>query len=185
MLKGFAGTSGESSAEDLRVGGPARETTEDESRRRRARWAWVGGLAGLALVLFFVYLRLSRTYAATSDGADQALQGWDMLHGNWLLRGWTIADVTYYTTEVPEYALVELFRGLRADDVHIAGAATYTLLVLAAGLLARGRSRGREGLIRFGVAAGIMIAPQLGNNTHLVLSQPDHLAPRSRCCWCS
>ena len=175
MLKGFAGTSGESSAEDLRVGGPARETTEDESRRRRARWAWVGGLAALAIVLFFVYLRLSRTYAATSDGADQALQGWDMLHGNWLLRGWTIADVTYYTTEVPEYALVELFRGLRADDVHIAGAATYTLLVLAAGLLARGRSTGREGLIRFAVAAGIMIAPQFGNATHLLLSQPDHL----------
>ncbi|MFY9846466.1 MAG: hypothetical protein WAK83_02730, partial [Trebonia sp.] len=149
--------------------------TEDESRRRRARWAWVGGLAALALVLFFVYLRLSRTYAATSDGADQALQGWDMLHGNWLLRGWTIADVTYYTTEVPEYAIIELFRGLRADDVHIAGAATYTLLVLAAGLLARGRSTGREGLIRFAVAAGIMIAPQFGNATHLLLSQPDHL----------
>ena len=52
---------------------------------------------------------------------------------------------------------------------------TYTLLVLAAGLLARGRSTGREGLIRFAVAAGIMIAPQFGNNTHLVLSQPDHL----------
>ena len=175
MLKGFAGTSGERSTEDLRVGGPARETTEDESRRRRARWAWVGGLAALALVLFFVYLRLSRTYAATSDGADQALQGWDMLHGNWLLRGWTIADVTYYTTEVPEYAIIELFRGLRADDVHIAGAATYTLLVLAAGLLARGRSTGREGLIRFALAAGIMIAPQFGNATHLLLSQPDHL----------
>jgi hypothetical protein len=175
VLKGFARTSGERSTEDLGVGDPARETTEDESRRRRARWAWVGGLAALALVLFFVYLRLSRTYAATSDGADQALQGWDMLHGNWLLRGWTIADVTYYTTEVPEYAIIELFRGLRADDVHIAGAATYTLLVLAAGLLARGRSTGREGLIRFALAAGIMIAPQFGNATHLLLSQPDHL----------
>ena len=136
---------------------------------------WLAGSVLVAVVLFFVYLRLSRTYAATSDGADQALQGWDMLHGNWLLRGWTIADVTYYTTEVPEYAIIEAFRGLRADDVHIAGAATYTLLVLAAGLLARGRSKGREGLIRFAVAAGIMIAPQFGNATHLLLSQPDHL----------
>ena len=136
---------------------------------------WLAGSVLVAVVLFFVYLRLSRTYAATSDGADQALQGWDMLHGNWLLRGWTLGDVSYYTTEIPEYALVELFRGLRADDVHIAGAATYTLLVLAAGLLARGRSTGREGLIRFAVAAGIMVAPQFGNNTHLVLSQPDHL----------
>ena len=118
------------------------------SRRRRARWAWAAGLAGAAVVLFVAYLRLSGTYAATSDGADQALQGWDMLHGNWLLHGWTLGDVTYYTTEIPEYALIELVRGLGAGVVHIAGAATYTLLVLAAGLLARGRATGRDGLIR-------------------------------------
>jgi hypothetical protein len=129
----------------------------------------------VAVVLFVAYLRLSRTYAATSDGADQALQGWDMLHGNWLLRGWTMGDVTYYTTEIPEYAIVELFRGLRGDVVHIAGAITYTLLVLAAGLLARGRATGRAGLIRLAVACGIMLAPQFGNATHLLLSQPDHL----------
>src|SRR5262249_15426716 len=59
--------------------------------------------------------------------------------------------------------------------VHIAGAMTYTLLVLAAGLLARGRATGREGLIRLLIAAGIMLAPQFGNATHLLLSQPDHL----------
>jgi hypothetical protein len=126
-------------------------------------------------VLFFAYLRMSGTYAATSDGADQALQGWDMLHGNWLLHGWTLGDVTYYTTEIPEYALVEVFRGLGADVVHIAGAITYTLLVLAVGLLARGRATGREGLVRLAVGAGIMLAPQFGNATHLLLSQPDHL----------
>ena len=126
-------------------------------------------------MLFVAYLRMSGTYAATSDGADQALQGWDMLHGNWLLHGWTLGDVTYYTTEIPEYALVEAFRGLGADVVHIAGAVTYTLLVLAVGLLARGRATGREGLVRLAVGAGIMLAPQFGNATHLLLSQPDHL----------
>ena len=98
-----------------------------------------------------------------------------MLHGNLLLQGWTIADVTYYTTEIPQYMLVELVRGLGSDVIHIAGAITYTLLVLAAGLLARGRATGREGLIRLVVAAGIMLAPQFGNATHLLLSQPDHL----------
>ena len=118
---------------------------------------------------------MSGTYPVTADGADQALQAWDMLHGNWLLHGWTIADVTYYTTEVPQYMLIELVRGLGPDVVHIAGAITYTLLVLAAGLLARGRATGRDGLIRLLVAAGIMLAPQFGNATHLLLSQPDHL----------
>jgi hypothetical protein len=129
----------------------------------------------VAVVLFIAYLRMSRTYPVTSDGADQVLQGWGMLHGNWLLHGWTIADVTYYTTEVPQYMLVEMVRGLGPDVVHIAGAMTYTLLVLAAGLLARGRATGREGIIRLLVAAGIMLAPQFGNATHLLLSQPDHL----------
>ena len=71
--------------------------------------------------------------------------------------------------------LIELVKGLGPDVEHIAAASTYTLLLLAAGLLARGRSTGREGLIRFAVAAGIMIAPQFGNATHLLLSQPDHL----------
>ena len=98
-----------------------------------------------------------------------------MLHGNLLLHGWTIADVTYYTTEIPQYMLIELVRGLGPEVEHIAAASTYTLLVLAVGLLARGRATGRDGLIRLLVAAGIMLAPQFGNATHLLLSQPDHL----------
>ena len=136
---------------------------------------WKSAIRDSLLGIYFLPRNMSRTYAATSDGADQALQGWDMLHGNLLLHGWTMGDVTYYTTEIPEYALVELFRGLRGDVVHIAGAITYTLLVLAAGLLARGRATGREGLIRLAVVGGIMLTPQFGNATHLLLSQPDHL----------
>jgi hypothetical protein len=128
-----------------------------------------------AIALFLCFLRFSWTYPAVTDGSDQALQAWDMLHGNLLLHGWTIADVTYYTTEVPQYMLIEMVRGLGPDVVHIAGASTYTLLVLSAGLLARGRATGRDGLIRLLVAAGIMLAPQFGNATHLLLSQPDHL----------
>jgi hypothetical protein len=148
---------------------------EEPKGNRFARWAWLAALAVAAIVLFLCFLRFSWTYPVTSDGADQALQGWDMLHGNLLLHGWTIADVTYYTTEVPQYMIIEMVRGLGPDVVHIAGASTYTLLVLAAGLLARGRATGRDGLIRFLVAAGIMLAPQFGNATHLLLSQPDHL----------
>jgi hypothetical protein len=150
-------------------------TGEEPKGNRFARWAWLAALAVAAVVLFFCFLRFSWTYPADTDGSDQALQAWDMLHGNLLLHGWTIADVTYYTTEIPQYMLVELVRGLGADVVHIAAAITYTLLVLTAGLLARGRATGRDGLIRLLVAAGIMLAPQFGNATHLLLSQPDHL----------
>ena len=79
-------------------------------------------------------LRLAGTYPVGSDGADQSLQAWDILHGNWLLRGWTVGDVSYYSTEIPEYMLIELFRGLGPSVVHVAGAITYTVLVLLAGL---------------------------------------------------
>src|SRR6201989_138740 len=41
--------------------------------------------------------------------------------------------------------------------------------------LPRAGRTGGEGLIRLLIAAGIMLAPQFGNATHLLLSQPDHL----------
>jgi hypothetical protein len=132
-------------------------------------------LCGVAAVLFACYLRLSATFPAGSDGASNALEAWDLLHGNWLLRGWTLTDVSFYSTELPEYAVVELARGLHPDVVHIAAAITYTLLVLVAAALARGRARGGEGWARALIAAGIMIAPQLGNGTRVLLSQPDHV----------
>jgi len=145
-----------------------------QGRTRRARWAWPAGYAVAAILLFLCYLRVSGTQAVTSDGASFALQAWDMLHGNWLLRGWALADVSYYTTEVPEYILVAVFRGLGPQDVHTAAALTYTLLVVLAGLLAKGSKTGKEGLIRVLIASGIMIAPQVGPGAFLLLLSPDH-----------
>jgi hypothetical protein len=135
----------------------------------------VAAVAVAAAVLFFCYLRLSQTAAVTADGASNVLQAWDMLHGNLLLHGWWLSDVSFYTTELPQYMLVELVRGLGPDVVHIAAAMTYTLLVVLAGLLAKGRASGRAGLIRFLIAAGIMLAPQLGNAATILILVPDHV----------
>src|SRR5258708_2523349 len=60
-------------------------------------------------------------------------------------------------------------------DVHVSAAITYTLLVLLAGLLAKGNKTGREGLIRVAIASGIMIAPQIGPGAFLLLLSPDHI----------
>ncbi len=141
--------------------------------RRRAGWA--AGFAAAGVVLFLCYLRLSRTVPVNADGASNALQAWDMLHGNLLLHGWWLSDVSFYTTELPQYMLVESVRGLGPDVVHVAAAMTYTLLVLLAGLLARGRAAGREAVARFLIAAGIMLAPQLGNASYTLLLSPDHV----------
>ena len=133
--------------------------------------AWVLGV----IAAFACYLQLARTRAVNSDGASNALQAWDMLHGNLLLHGWSLTDVSFYTTELPQYMLVELVRGLNQDVVHVAAAMTYTLAILLAALLAKGNSKGREALVRVLIATGIMLAPQLASGVNVLISSPDHI----------
>jgi hypothetical protein len=147
------------------------------SRRLRGRLPlllWAGGLLLVGIGLFTLYVRQSRTAPFNSDGAAAILQAQAMLHGNPLLKGWWTSDVSFYTTELPEYMLVQLFRGVRPDVVHIAGALGYTLAVLLAALLARGRAKGRAGIIRALLAAGIMLAPSIIGGTEVFLENPDH-----------
>ncbi len=149
-----------------------------QPRRRRSPWpavaAATAGWILLGLVLYSCYLHLSRTVPANSDGAANVLQAWDMLHGNPLLRGWVLSDVTFYTTELPQYMLIELVRGLSPDVTHIAAAMTYTILVLLAARLAKGSATGPEGLARAGLAAGIMLAPPQ-SSVSVLLIEPDHV----------
>lgn len=142
-----------------------------DSRRRLALTA--AGLALVAAGLFLCYVTVSGKAPVTSDGAGNGLQAWSMLHGNWLLRGWWLSDVSFYTTELPEYLLVEAVRGLSPAVVHTSAALTYTLLLAGAAWLAKGRTPGRDGVARMLVAGGIMVAPQVAGVRVLMLS-PDH-----------
>ena len=154
---------------------PGQANRDGASGRRPARLLLVGGgWTVAALAAFTVYLRLASTRAVNSDGASIALAGWDMLHGNVLLRGWKLADVTFYTTEVPQYALIELFRGLSQNVIHIGAAMTYTLVLLFVAVLAKGTATGWAAAARVAIAVGIMLAPQLASGTDVLLSSPDH-----------
>ena len=138
---------------------------------RRRRWVEVAAFVLAAAALFAVYLRLSRTVPENSDQANILLVASDMLHGNVLLHGWYLTDVSFYTTELPQYALLEIFFGVHANTAHIAAAMTYTLVVLLAVLLARGGFTSRAAVIRLLITAGILVAPQLGAGvTALVLT---------------
>jgi hypothetical protein len=137
---------------------------------------------GLGVLLFVCYLAEASKLPIFADGSSQALQASDMLHGNLLLHGWVLSDVSFYTTEIPQYMLIELVRGLNPDVVHIAAAMTYALLVVLAAILAKGKSTGRESLIRVLITVGIMVAPPFGqilvsraySTAWVLLSAPDH-----------
>jgi hypothetical protein len=138
------------------------------------RWAWPAAFTAGAVALFFAVLRLAGTQPVKADAASNALQAWQMLHGNPLLHGWWLTDVSFYTTELPQFMLVELVAGLRPEVAHICAALTYTLLVVLAAFVARGRSRGAEGTVRALLAAGIMLAPVPGETAWALLLTPNH-----------
>ena len=142
----------------------------------------VTGIAAVLVGLFWCYLLQSRSQNTSSDAAGMVLQGWDMVrHGNVLLRGWVMADVSFYTFEIPIDGLVSAVYGLRIDVIHVAAAFEYALLVLFAALLAAGaagdRSGGRpEAWARGLVAAGIMVAPGTWLGGGVLLGGPNHTA---------
>ena len=146
--------------------------TRPAVRRWWAAAAWVGG--GLALFAFF--LRISLSGRVDSDGANNALQAWDMLHGNVLLHGWLIGDATFYFFELPLNAISELLFGLGNLAAHVASALTYLIVAVCAVTLAVTDSRGPARAARCAVAVTVLAAPLVTNSSvAMLLEEPDHI----------
>jgi hypothetical protein len=154
---------------------PVEEDAPAAARSRYQRPLTAALLACVVVLLYLAYLGQARSIVTDSDGASNVLQAWEMLHGNLLLHGWWLSDVSFYTTELPEYLLVELVHGMNTAVIDAAAAATYTLLVLLAALLAKGQATGTEALARAVIAAGVMLAPGAGVGAATLLSSPDHI----------
>jgi hypothetical protein len=136
-------------------------------------------VAVLAVALLFVaYLQVSRTYPENSDESNDLLMAWDMLHGNVLLHGWYLSDVSFITTELPQWLILVGLFGLHTGTAHIAAAMTYTLVVVLAVLLARGRAdqvSRREAAPRMLLTAALVFAPQLGVGVFVLLLSLGHI----------
>jgi hypothetical protein len=154
---------------------PARQ--EDRGPRRAARrwWAaaaWAGG--GLALFAFF--LRISLGSRVDSDGANNALQAWDLLHGHVLLHGWIIGDATFYFFELPLIGITEVLLGMGNLALHTASALTYLIVAILAVALAVTDSRGPARAARCAVVVTVLAAPLLTmSSVTLLLEEPDHI----------
>ncbi len=156
---------------DARAAAPRAPARQASARRLLAAAAAVLAVA----LLFLAYLQVSRTYPENSDESNDLLMAWDMLHGNVLLHGWYLSDVSFITTELPQYVLLVWLFGLHTGTAHIAAAMTYTLVVLLAVLLARGRVSRREAGPRMLLTAGLMFAPQLGVGVFVLLLSLGHI----------
>ncbi len=152
---------------------PAGEPSGGQATARRLL-IWLA-IAVIAVLLFVAYLMVSRTYPENSDEANILLMASDMLHGNVLLHGWYLSDVSFWTTELPQYAMLERLIGLHADTAHVAAAMTYTLVLLVAALLARGGTSRPGAWPRVLLTTSIMVAPQLGVGVFVLLLSVGHI----------
>jgi hypothetical protein len=145
-----------------------------EPLRRHPRLLWTAGVLVAGFVLYWCYLRQAQTLELDADPAGQALQAWAMSHGNPLLRGWWLGDVSFYTVELPVNIIIEMVYGLRTGEIHILAALVYVAVVLLSALLAKGKASGREGVVRAVLAVGIMLSPSLVYGTRVLLQGPNH-----------
>jgi len=144
-------------------------------RFRRARvLPWAATFA-VAAAFFALCLAQSLNQAWNADTASMSLQGWDLVHGHLLLRGWWSSDVNFYTLDTPLYGLCLLVIGFGSTALHVAGALLYTFVFLAAAWLAKGREHGARAWLRVALTALLLTAPLFhGMLTLTLILVPDH-----------
>ncbi|HUJ08239.1 MAG TPA: hypothetical protein VLX31_19220 [Streptosporangiaceae bacterium] len=133
--------------------------------------AWIAGF----VALFAFLLRISLSSPINSDGANNALQAWSILHGDLLLHGWIIGDATFYTFELPLYAVIESIVGLHSLTIHAGSAITFVIVAACAAAIAMTGSRGAARAARGGVVVAVLAAALLTpRGVAILLEKPDH-----------
>lgn len=154
------------------------EQAQDAAKPDRpsmGRWPAAAILITCCIALFVLLLRISFSFPLNSDAANNALQAWDMLHGNVLLHGWIIGDATYYVSELPLYVITDALFGLGNIVPHVVSALVYVLVAISAVALARAGTRGMSAAVRSGVVLAMMSAPLLlPQAISILIEKPDH-----------
>ena len=144
-------------------------------------WLSVRKVAGFAVTVVGLYLlaslygRMGRTFPVNSDDATGVLEAEAFLHGNYLLHGWIVSNVSFYTTDLPFYIIGVFFRGVHPSLLRDVPAAIYTLtLALAVWLAGRGRRDRRSAWLGMAVTFILMGLPS-GLLANLVFSGYNHI----------
>jgi hypothetical protein len=156
--------------------GPSAGRESAGTRPAARRWLAAAARVAGSFALFGLFLRISLSSYVNADGAINALQAWDLLHGNVLLHGWRIADANFYFLELPLNAITAAVFGLGDFAAHAASALTYVFVTICAVALAATGSRGAAKAVRCAVIIMVLAAPLMSSvSLRLVLEEPDHI----------
>jgi hypothetical protein len=146
---------------------------------RRVSWAVL--LAVLAIVLGVILDHASVHYVAgNSDAATVVLEGQSLAHGNLALAGWSLSLDSFFSVDVPFYALGVALLGVRESLIALVPAAIAALVVVVGAVLAYGaapRRAGRAGAI---VAIALLGLPSPAL-AFFLLQGPWHVATELYC----
>ena len=142
---------------------------------RIRRWRSIAGWSCAGLLLYAAYLQISLSGRIDSDGANSALQAWDLIHGHLLLHGWLFGDATYYSFELPIIGITELIFGFGPLAAHIASALVYFIVTACSVALAVGGSRGAARVARGAATVTVLAVPLLTMfAVWTLVEEPDH-----------
>ena len=112
------------------------------------------GLIGLVAIAVLTP-RVARVYPVSSDDATGVLEAEAVLRGNVILRGWTLSNVSFVTTDLPFYVAGVAIAGMRSSLLRDVPVAVYIAAVAAAAVLSVGRNGGARALL--GLAALLVL----------------------------
>ena len=149
-----------------------------EVRRRPRRW-WSGAAwAGSGIVLYALALRISYGGRIDSDGANSALQAWDLIHGHLLLHGWLLGTRRSTSSNCRLSGSSSSCSGWAPFPTHVASALVFLIVAACVVALAVTGSRGPANAARSAVAVAVLAGPLLTMQTvWLLVEDPTILAP--------
>ncbi|HLH45720.1 MAG TPA: hypothetical protein VKV25_01095, partial [Acidimicrobiales bacterium] len=144
---------------------------------RAVRWLAAAVALAAACVWLYVVAVHADSSVVTSDGATVVLQGRAMAAGHLLLRGWNLSLDSWWSIDVPFYAVATALDGVRPLLLLLVPAVIAGLTVAAGVVLARDRRPWRQPAALAGAAVvlGVLALPdhELAN---LFICSPIHVS---------
>lgn len=85
---------------------------------------------GIFIILFLMLYKVSTTVDLTSDFASIVLEAQSVLSGNIFLTGWSLTNISFYTTDLPFYVLFMIFTGFKHQLMNLVPTFIYVGVIL-------------------------------------------------------
>jgi hypothetical protein len=139
------------------------------------RWLiGVAGVAGLSVWLYVVSVHANSAFV-NSDGATVILQGKEVASGNIALHGWNLSLDSWWTLDVPFYALATALVGVKRELLFAIPATIAAMVVVVGVVMARRGQGGAAALLGSATVFALLGLPTHAYAYYFV-SQPLHVS---------